>query len=235
MTDGDRFKIGAGIIILVLFIWGIYGIITYRQVEVATVAHLGWDTQIDVLQYQTVHDGGWSVPSDGRETNHYRKQRSTETYVSGYRTVTKRGSCTTTGSGKNQRRSCSPDTTVREAIYSTRPIYDTYYEYDIDRWVNIQPLRAAGNQDINRKANKDDHYWYMPDTTDGDYNDNPVIGNKKLGLQRTHFFIIFQGKDKQYPVDMPVERWTTHQMNERYDITLGWFGNIIEVKKTGSW
>lgn len=75
----------------------------------------------------------------------------------------------------------------------------------------------------------------MPDTSDGDYKDNPVIGNKRLGLNRTHFFIVFSNEKEQQTADMPVERWKTHNMNERYDITFGWFGNILDIQKAGSW
>lgn len=235
-----RIKIAGGIIAAVLVIWVIYSIATYRRTERFSVAHIGWETQIGVQQYQTVHEGDWSVPNGGRETDHYRKQRSTETYVSGHRTRTIKGTCTTTGSGKNQRRSCSADRTVTEAVYSTRPVYDTYYEYDIDRWLSIQPLTASGDQNTNKAGGRDTHEWYWPDTSDTTYIDSPVIGNKRLGLRQTHFFIVFvndnpESKIKQSPADMPEERWKTHHMGGKYDITFGWFNNVLEINKAGAW
>lgn len=233
MTDGDLYRIkwGASIISAVLFIWLIIHVATYREITPYTVIGLGWDTQIDVEQYQTVHEGAWHVPDGGRETDHYRKQRGTERYQSGTRTVFHSGSCT--GTGKNRR--CTASTTSIEPVYSYRPVYATWYEYDIDKWVNIQPLQASGNQIINRAANKQDHYWYMPDTTDGDYKDIANIGNKRLGLRRTHFFVILNSNDPKKPnqqsIDLPESDWQTYEMNARYKITFGWFGNIIKISR----
>jgi hypothetical protein len=217
------------VITAVLIIWGIVYLITYRQYVPVSVQYIGWDTQIDIQQYMTVHEGDWYVPYGGRETNSYIRQRSTERYLAGYETKTRtiKGSCTTVGTGKNQRKSCTSDRieTVREAIYKTRPVYDRWYEYDIDRWVNVQPLQARGSG----------HDWYMPDTSDGTYIDSPNIGNKRLGLNRTHFYIVFGNNNKQYSADMPVERWKTHNMGEQYELTLNWVGGIIEIKKAGTW
>lgn len=224
-----RIKIGAAIIGITLTIWAIIHIVNYRRVEHYQVVHIGWDTQIDVEQYMTVHEGDWYVPSGGRETDNYIKQRGTrQVYVRtdvSYRT--EKGSCTTTGTGKNKTTRCAPDRQVRveRKIYRTEPVYDRWYEYDIDRWIGIQPLKAAGTG----------HEWYMPDTSDGDYKDIPTIGNKRLGLNRTHFFIVFGNDKDQKTADMPVERWKTHNMGERYDITFGWFGNILEINKAGAW
>ncbi len=221
-----RLKISAGIIGALLVIWAIYSVVTYRKTENFTVAHIGWDTQIGVQQYQTVHEGGWRVPSGGRETDSYRKQRGTRSVPNGTERV-----CSGTGKDKK----CSNRTKYRQ-----EPVYDRWYEYDIDRWLSIEPLTAAGNQDTNKAANRDTHEWYWPDTSDGTYIDSPTIGNKRLGLRQTHFFIVFNNDNKdsklqQIPVDMPEERWKTHHMGAKYSITFGWFNNILEINKVGAW
>lgn len=216
-----KYKIGAGIICSIIFISICIHLYTYRKVENYTVASIGWNTQIDIQQYLTNHEGGWSIPYGGKETNHYTKQRGTTRYIAGYKSTTHKGSCVGTGAKKR----CSSDTTTSEPIYKTRAVYDTWYEYDIDRWINIQPLKASGIG----------HKWYYPDTSDGTYNTAPIIGNKRLGAEHTQFFIIFRNNNQQKQVDMPIERWNTINMNDTYEITSNWFGMIVNIKQVGVW
>lgn len=223
-----RLKIGAGIIGITLLIWGIIHISTYREHTQMSVAKVAWDTKIDVYQYQTNHEGDWYVPTGGRETDHYRKQRGTRKVLDHYDHVkrTKSGDCSYSGTGKNKRRVCQPDTTYYDdvPVYRYDPVYDTWYEYDIDEWNHIQPLVAKG---IN-------HEWRFPDTTDATYNDAPILGNKKLGMRSTHFYIEIIGNNKTMSLDMPESQWMQYNVGNWCDVTFNWFGSVLTINKRGS-
>ena len=220
-----RLKVIGGIIAAGLILWFIIHIITYRQIVTTTVTYIGWDTAIQVQRYQTNNHGDWYVPNGGRVTNSYTKQRGTVRVLDHYERNRHTRSGGYTGTGKNRR--SLPDVVyyTSDPVYRNDPVYDTWYEYDLDEWTFIEPLRAKGTG----------HEWYMPDTSDGTYNDIPQIGNKRLGMPMTHFFIVFHGDKQDYTADMPEDRWKMHAMGGRYDITLNWLGQLLEINKAGSW
>lgn len=213
--NGYLFKVVAIATLALAVLWGCHYIMTYRADVRVTVTSIGWSTRIDVLRWQTNNRGGWYVPNGGRETDSYMKQSGTKRVPTGTRQ-----SCT--GSGKN--RSCSTQTT-----YTTYPVYDRWYEFDIDEWTQIEPLTAAGTT----------HEWYMPDTTDGTWFDNtraPLIGDKRLSTPYTHFYVIFHTKvDKpvKYPVDMVESMWQDYDVEDTAILTLDFFNGVKGVKLAG--
>lgn len=205
-------KVTGFALLLVFIAWGLYTIITYRKVVHTKVTEIGWDTRIDVYRWQTNNHGGWSIPNGGRETNSYMAQSGTRRVRSG-----SHRECS--GSGKD--RSCR---TVDD--YRYEPVYDRWYEYDIEEWTMQSPLTAKGNT----------IEWYMPDTTDGTYTDgtNPIIGDLRLGTQYTHFFIVYTDEDTKYPVDMTESPWKQHTLGDQYELTLDFFGTVKAINKLGS-
>jgi hypothetical protein len=196
-------------IALVLVIYGIVHIITYRKVETVRVVAIKWDTAIARLQYQTISESDWYVPTGGRVTDSYSKQRGTRSVPDGEEKYTD-----------------SNGNTKYRTKYRRVPVYDTHYEYDIDKWVHIEPLRASGIG----------YDWYMPDTTDTTYTDgnNPHIGDIHLSTPLTHFYIIYIG-DKEYSVDMVESMWKEHELNDYYHLTPDWFGGVKKIEKASSW
>lgn len=202
------YKVGAAIIAATLLIWGIIHLVTYRETTEMSVAYVGWDTKIDVMRWQTNHYSGWYAPANAEITNTYIKYRGTERYISGYKLSCRNSKCD------------------RTAIYNTRRVYDRWYEYNLDEWTRIQPLISKGIG----------HNWYMPDISDGVYTDgvNPQIGDKKLGLRSTHFYIIISnGKDKNISLDMPESRWKVYRVGNWCIVEFNWFGSVIDIKKKG--
>ncbi len=192
-------------------IYGIYHVITYRANVNARVISIGWDTKIDVYRWQTNNHGGWYIPDGGRETNHYTKQRGTRRVPNGTERV-----CT--GSGKNE-------TCTYRTKYRNEPVYDTWYEYDIEEWTQLEPLTNKGT----------DHTWSMPDTTEYTwYVDNsPLnINDLRQGTYYTHFYVIFVHENKQYPVDMIESMWQEYDIEDSAILTLDWFNNVKAVKKS---
>jgi hypothetical protein len=190
-------------------------IINYREYVPVTVQSYGWDTKIDVYQWMTVHEGDWYVPSGGRETDSYLKQSGTRKVKTG--TIR---SCS--GSGTNR-------TCIDKDVYRYDPVYDRYYEYDIDKWINAPPLIARGDNT---------HDWYMPDTQDHTWiieGHIPAIGDKKLGMPHTHFFVTFRSAIKEYPVDMVETTWKEIDLEEKYELQLNYFGTILDIRKPNTW
>lgn len=224
--DKIRFNIAAIVISIMLVIWGIYSLVNYRKYTHATVTETNWYLEIGLQQFQIVHDSGWSHPYDAYNVGRTWKYRTDESYISGYKTVTVKGSSYNCGTTKNPRTCYHPDTTKQEAIYSTRPVYDWWYEYDMNRWVNIPPLFTEG-------TSKETVEW--PDASNYPTEAPDQLGNIKQGLPLSHFWIILVDTDKKtagkvYSVDMDINEWKTHYKGRKTRITMGFFNNILKVE-----
>jgi hypothetical protein len=113
--------------------------------------------------------------------------------------------------------------------YTTYPVYSTWYEYDIEKWNAINPLIARGDNT---------HEWYMPDTQDHVWfieGHIPSIGDKKLGMPSTHFFVLFRSAVKEYSVDMVETTWKAFEQEEKYELQLNYFGTILDIRKPNIW
>lgn len=220
--DVYRIKVAGIILGIALTFIGLWYIIIYRGYTYMRVEETNWELKIALLQYQTIQESGWHVPVGGRITDSKWEIRTYERYISGYETVTVRGSSYNCGTSKKPKTCRHPDTTKTEPKYSTRPVYDTKYYYDIDRWVNIQPLITSGN---------DKELVEWPNTTGYTHNAPDVIGNIRLGQRISHFWLVGTGDNgKKYSLDMDETKWRQYWKGKRAKLTLGFFGNVIEVK-----
>lgn len=195
---------------IILFIWFVYHIITYREFQYVTVYSVEWDTKIDRYQWQTIRDEDWSIPYGGREIDRRWREKTSYQVKTGVKE-----SCTGTGRDR---------TCTYTDVYKTYYTYDWWYTYDLDQWVRIQPLTARGNT----------HDWHMPDVTDKTWyieNTTPVIGDMRQGTYFTHFYVVFQGDKKQYSADMTEIMWRTFNVGDSYYLTLNWIGNILTIEK----
>lgn len=214
-TEGDKTRavIGGIIISILLVALSIYGIATYRKNTHLTVTETNWQLEVGLLQYQTVHHDGWAYPpNDAFNVTSDWRYRTSERYISGYETVSY--SCTVNG---------KPSTcTKTEAVYSSRPVYDTWYEWDRNEWVNIPPLVTNGN-------NKETIEW--PNITGYVYDAPDVIGNVRLGQNKSHFWIVgTSDSGKVYSIDMVENTWRGYYKGRKSKLTLGFFGNVIQVE-----
>jgi hypothetical protein len=219
--DYTRVKIAGAVIAVFLIGWMIYSIATYRRYTQATVVQINWQLEIARQQYMTVYENDWHLPIDGRLDHTNREIRSYERYISGWHYETKSGGTYSCGTRRNPKTCRYPDKQVKVNEYSSRPVWDTKYYYYIDKWMNIAPLVSSGNT-------KETVKW--PDTTDSTYNDTPVIGNVKLGLKTSHFWIVvISDEQKQYDLDLVEITWRDYYVGKRAKLTLGFFGNVIGV------
>jgi hypothetical protein len=151
--------IGAIVVLLVgIFIWYAY-MKWFKVTEVpVTLNSFSWKTEIHIGEIFTYHEGGWSIPPGGRKTGseerftgrYYQKQvceqvsvPKSEQYVCGE-------TCVDLGNGFENcsDRMCTRNWTEMETQchqeddYS-RPIYETWYFYDIDRWTQTRTVTAS--------------------------------------------------------------------------------------------
>src|ERR1700741_1771858 len=136
-----------------------------RQVE-AEVAAKEWERTVQVEEYRTVTESGWSLPGGGTLIRSYRDVRDYRQGLDHYETRSRQvservqvGSSRVVcgqrdnGNGYFEDVYCNEPQyetryrteTYQEPIYRQEPIYDTKYEYRIKRWVPDQLLRAAGD------------------------------------------------------------------------------------------
>lgn len=217
-----RIKVAGIIFAVFMVLIGIYTIVTYRKTVHTQVIDISWELKIDRLQYQTVNESAWHLPSGARLQHKEWEVSGSERYISGYETKTIPGGTYSCGTSKNPKTCRYPSTTKREAVYSSRPTYDWKYYYDIDRWRNIQPLITSGKD-------KEDVHW--PDITDFNYDETNIVGNVKLGTRYSHYQIIVSGDGQTYPVDMVEAQWRTYGRGTKASLTLGFFNNVLAIEQ----
>lgn len=197
-----------------------------------TVKGYAWERTIAYEEYKTVRESDWSVPQSGRLVHSYTAIRTYIQVVDHYETrirqvpyttsATTAGTCTRNlGNGRFQTYSC-PETsystqyrseTYSEPIYRSQPVYDTKYDYDIERWVYLATQKSKGT----------DHspQWPLAPT-----NKNPV---RESGRSE-HYSVLFadtKGKIHEYQADLA--DWTVFDLGASYTARVNWFGVIVAI------
>lgn len=135
----NRFIIVSIIIAVIIIIAIIVGIVLTPRQKVIEVKTISWTYTIQIQELQAVKEEGWSSPpSDAYNISSRRKKRRTETFIN--------------AKGKTEQ----------------RDVYDTWYEYTVNRWVNT---RQATTHDLDKNP-----YWGEPDIH--------TSGNNQLGDER---------------------------------------------------
>ena len=138
---------------------------TPREVS-GTVVGMRWSRSVEIEEYKTVRESGWSIPSGGREISrseeihhynsvisHYETKTRTyteqvldhyEEYVSSYRDLGN-GYFEEITSQRPVYRTETRTETYEEPVYVQVPVYETKYVYDIDKWVHQSYKDTSGN------------------------------------------------------------------------------------------
>lgn len=141
-----------------------------HEAKVEVVGH-HWIRTLQPEEYRTLHEGSWSneVPSDARNRRQERKIRSYRQVLVRTETKTRRKTrqvqsgteqykCgkINMGNGFFKDKYCSRPKyrtesyteTYQEPIYRDEPVYDTYVNYDVDRWVGLEKLSREGSDQV---------------------------------------------------------------------------------------
>jgi hypothetical protein len=106
--------------------------------EFMVVGHR-WERTIRIQEYAAVREGSWdeAVPISSYNRTCYDRQRGSRQVDTGQQRCT--NVQVDNGDGTfSQRQQCSP-------IYRDEPVYDTWCDYTIERWADVQPAVAQGS------------------------------------------------------------------------------------------
>lgn len=118
-------------------------------------------------------------------------------------------------SGTGSQRSCRT-----ELDYSSRPVYHTKYDYEIEKWVTVRTPSMEGN----------DQSPIWPDVSDiRTEHTPPQIGDERAGMRTSRYTIVLQGKDKSYTLDITEARWLSFEQDAYYTVVLNIFGQPLDI------
>ena len=129
-----------------------------------TIIDKTWERQVEVEEYRTLHEEDWSIPSGGRMTGSYRAIHHYEDVLDHYDTVTKSRTVPDGGHYESDGYTDNGDGTFtehshwvtdykteyyteQEPVYRSEPVYQTKYQYDIERWVFDYYETTSGHDD----------------------------------------------------------------------------------------
>jgi hypothetical protein len=153
--------IGGAVIAIIAMVLGLVMCSAPKEVS-GTINGFNWYRSIDIEEYTTVQEEGWNLPAGGREisrqeiVHHYdqvldhyenktREERYIdhyEEYVTGYRDL---------GNGHFEEITAqrpvykTRTVTYQEPVYTNVPVYETWYVYNIEKWVYKNKQTTCGN------------------------------------------------------------------------------------------
>lgn len=247
---GGGSSIGVGILTLILFLFGT------TSIEMQ-VADLQWERQVEIEEFRTLTQEGWDFPSDARNIDSWEEVRSyrkvpdgfeTETYTervqTGTTNRTETKTCTRTvdngnGSFSSETYSCGTRT-ISEPVYENvtrtrqvqvfrdEPVYDTRYEYQVDRWVTDRWV--VTNDDMSDGI-LDEPIWADPDINSG-----TSLGSERIGNgHRSDYVVIFQQTDGSvadqqiFEESFEQSEWETYGMGENFTAKVNRLGMLSEI------
>lgn len=169
-----------------------------------------WERSVDVQIYKTLNDSGWDHPHDAYNIHSYSKfhhnQPIYETQMvseqESYTVTTYRSETTYVNQGNGSTRAVTRQVPQHETRYRTvtrprqvkvgdKPIYRTYYEYNVNRWVYHNRLHSNG-------TDKNNIYWAQFTPQPGG-RDN--LGATRLGARNQTLYVYVRwkkGKESKY-------------------------------------
>ena len=181
--DKKQTIITVAIVISVIIVIGIIlKIIFTPKQRVIEVKTISWTYTIQIQELKAVHEDGWSSPpGDAYNITSRRKKRRTETY--------------TDSNGKQK----------------TRDIYDTWYEYTVNRWIDS---RVVTTHDLDKNP-----YWGEPNLH--------TSGNNQLGDERENgrkqlyevsgIDVLDKDNNQLYTFPISESLWTDLKINDQLD------------------
>lgn len=221
-----------GLISTLLFVMLLWGFFHTRTVDL-TVTGVQWERTIPVEVYKTFEDQGWSVPPGGREQSSRQKIHHYDQVFDHYETKTRQvservkvGTRTYTcgsrdlGNGFFEDIECEEDIyetryhteTYQEAVTRDEPRYQTWYTYEIERWVHARTEKSSGNN----------HEVYWPEYE--------LAKNERVGYKTESYVVYFVDSEAEtYSKAMSYNEWTTFKKNSQYQAEVNAFGQIKEI------
>lgn len=223
-----------GLIILVACLLG--GMLLFGGNDLGvSIEEMRWERSVVVEELQTVTEEGWELPDGAQligereEIRHYdqvvvgheTKQRTVSeqvqvgerTYVCGQRDL---------GNGFFEDMECSEPVyetqqrteTYEEPIYEQVPVYDTMYEYEVERWTAVRTERATGS----------DQQVHWPELN--------LEPNQREGERQETYQIVFRdGEGERYEMTFPLEEWLSFESQGQYQLRVNGLGQPVGIDR----
>ncbi len=201
-----------------------------------TVTDKTWQRTVAVEALTTVRESGWSIPSGGTMTgssqaihhydqvlDHYAEEEYEVPYqvLDGYDTQTDYkdngdGTFTEVETEIPRYRTEYRTETRTVPVYRQEPVYATFYEYDIDRWVpqRQEAARGSGYEPKTEGLSRDlpvDPEPYWPDTRLG--------GNERESGRSEEYVLWFtDAKGNVYSAAVSQEVWTKYARGDAVEL-----------------
>ena len=215
---GKAVKIGVVALLFVALIAGMVMLFTPREVS-GTVVDMKWSRTVEIEEYKTVRESGWSIPSGGREVSrseeihhynsvisHYETKTRTyteqvldhyEEYVSGYRDLGN-GHFEEITSQRPVYRTETRTETYEEPVYVQVPVYETKYVYDIEKWVHQTNKRTEGNDK--------NPYW----------SDYECKTNERIGSKTEAYVVVVEDNDEKFKeYTLKFDEWNSLSVGQK--------------------
>ena len=193
-----------------------------------------WQRSVDIQEYRTLQEDGWSLPSDGRLIRTAREIQSYKDVLDHYETRTRQvpesvfdGYETRTSYSDNGNGTYTETTTqvpvyrteyrtesYEEPIYRKEPVYGTRYYYEVDRWVFDRTETSSGGDD--------EPYW--PD---------PALDSNERESSTYEDYILnvtIPKNEKTYPYSTTLEEWKQYSAGDKVKYVLQ-TGQIKSIEK----
>lgn len=234
--------IGAAILSgLALLFWLIWALTSTKPIDL-TIDSLSWKRQIEVQEYRTLDESGWSRPADAYNVDrdwrfhHYDKvldHYKTETYTDYESVYAGQESYSYTCGGRTVNNgdgsfSYESDTcTGSRAVYESRPVtktrqvavyrdearYQWYYIYNVDRWVH----------DFWETAQASDQSPEWPKV-------RALEPDQRQGAKtETYTVVLVDEKEKTYNYDVKLDTWMQLTVGDTVVGQKNRFGTITSV------
>lgn len=197
------FWFGMGVAVLAVA-GGLWLLLAYRREVPATITHTRWKRAIDIEAWTTLDESDWWIPSGGRKVREYAAIHHWETYQSGSTTE-----CKYKGNGNNRRYLCETEPT-----YSSRPVWATRYDYQIERW---RVVRTPEREGVDTPP-----VW--PDVSDLRASPALAVGDERPGRRSARYTVDLSTADTTYSLDVDEGQWATLHPGQRCQLALNVFG-----------
>ena len=234
ILDYKMFKSIADIVLclsLVLgLVWGIVLLLTPRE-YIGTINSKSWERNIEIKEYKTLNESGWTLPSSARLQYTRQEIQSYEQVLDHYETKTRQvpyqvqdgydisysdnGNGTFTEHKTPKYRTEYKTETYEEPVYRDEPVYATKYYYKIDRWCHGRNIHTSGSTD--------EPYW-----GEVSLNNKEREGNRSETYKITILVKKGNDKNKTYKYRPSLKEWNSYEIKQKVKITVR-AGIVIDV------
>jgi hypothetical protein len=199
-----------------------------------TVEEVSWSRQIPIEEYRTVVEEDWTLPAGGRMTtqeerihhhdevlDHY--ENKTREVCEQVKTGTRTYTCGSTnkGNGFFEDKKCTEavyerqchNESYRDPVYRKEPVYQTWYTYEIEKWILDRTETASGQ----------DHDAHWPEFN--------LVENEREGQRVESYEVHFvDAEGENYIQALPYEEWLKFKEDTQYSGKVDFFGDVVEIE-----